>query len=307
MDLNQLNTFLQVADLGSLSKAADRLHIAQPALSRQIRLLEAELRVSLFVRHGRGMKLTEPGKRLHARAAGILRQVDDARMEMAQEASIVRGHVVLGLPPTVGSLFTTRVVQRLLALYPHVTLRIVQAFSGYLLEWLQRGEIDTAVVCNYPPAASIRFSPLLIENLYLVTSEKKQIAPCEVVTFAQAAALRLVLPGPGQGIRQFIEAQAHLRGLALAVTVEADDFQILKDLVEQRIGATILPLFAVHEEVLAGRLYAVPIIDPPLMCELMLAESLTHPPSSAAQRFGVVLREEVIEMVRTGIWEGELG
>jgi LysR family nitrogen assimilation transcriptional regulator len=311
MDLRQLNTFLQVAELGSLSRAADRLRIAQPALSRQIRMLEEELRVALFTRHGRGMVLTAPGEMLRARAAAILRQVEDARTDLIHEAGAVRGRVVFGMPPTVGGVLATRLIERMLTLYPEVRLRAVQAFSGYLLEWLQGGEIDIAVVYGTVPIASVRVSPLLIENLAFVTPAPTPPAlpppgTHPPATFADIAAHRLVLPGPQHGLRRLIEDEARGRGLALDIAVEADDLQVIKELVLRRLGATVLPFAAVHAEVAAGSMHAVPIIDPHLSRKLVVAEPLGRPTSNAVRRFGEVLRAEVSDMVRTGVWDGTL-
>jgi len=306
MDLRQLNTFIQVADLGSLSRAADRLRIAQPALSRQIRLLEEELAVPLFTRHGRGMVLTEAGERLRARASGILRQVEDTRTDIMQEAGAVRGRVVFGMPPTVGSILATRLIERFLAQYPDVTLRVVQAFSGYLLDWLYSGELDIAVVYGGDAAASVRFSPLLVENLHYVGAAEAGLTPHHAVSFADVTAGRLILPGPQHGLRQLVEAEARRCGHGLQVAVEADDLQILKELAMRGIGATILPLAAVHEEVRAGRLCAAPIIDPHMSRKLVVAEPLGRQLSNAVRRFGEVLRDEVSTMVQAGVWDGQL-
>lgn len=306
MDLRQLNTFLQVAELGSLSKAADRLRIAQPALSRQIRMLEAELKVALFARHGRGMALTPAGETLRARAAGILRQVEDTRADLIQDQGAVRGRVVFGMPPTVGAVVATRLVERFLAAHPEVTLRVVQAFSGYLLEWLQGGEIDVAVVYAGAAAAGVRTSPLLVENLCFVTPAARALPPHHAVAFADVVGERLVLPGPQHGLRQIIEAEARRRGLPLQVVVEADDLPVLKELALKGLGCTILPRAAVHAEVSAGRLCAAPIIEPHLSRKLVVAEPLGRRPSNAVRRFAAALREEVGMMVRAGLWDGQL-
>ena len=106
MDIRQLRTFVHVAELGSFSKAADRLHIAQPALSRQIRLLESELKAALFIRHGRGVRLTDAGTLFLDRASGILRQIEQARADVAAEAGDVSGEVSIGVPPSVGIVLT---------------------------------------------------------------------------------------------------------------------------------------------------------------------------------------------------------
>jgi LysR family transcriptional regulator, nitrogen assimilation regulatory protein len=306
MDLRQLNTFLQVAELGSLSKAADRLRIAQPALSRQIRLLEDELKLTLFTRHGRGMVLTLAGEMLQSRAGSILRQVEETRCDLMQEAGAVRGHVVFGMPPTVGAVLATRLIERFLTAYPDVTLRCVQAFSGYLLEWLQGGEIDIAVVYGREPAAGVRFSPLLIENLCFLVSATAALPEHYAVAFADVLETRLILPGPQHGLRKLIDAEARRLGRSLAVGVEADDLQVLKELVAKGLGSTVLPPSAVHGDVAAGQLCACPVIDPHLSRKLVLAEPLGRQRSNAVRRFGDMLRNEVAEMVRTGTWGGQL-
>ena len=306
MDLRQLNTFLQVAELGSLGKAAGRLRIAQPALSRQIRLLEDELKIALFTRHGRGMVLTGAGEMLRARAGSILRQVDETRADLIHEAGAVRGRVVFGLPPTVGGVLATRLIERVLTAYPEVTLRVVQAFSGYLLEWLHGGEIDIAVVYGGPATAGIRLSPLLIERLHVVAASDGSGASSGPVPFDAVAERRLILPGPQHGLRRLIEDAARERGVSLNVAVEADDLQVLKDLALKGLGATVLPLGTVHGDVAAGRLHAAPITAPDLSRKLVIAQALARPVSNALRRFDAVLCEEVTEMVHSGIWDGQL-
>lgn len=306
MDLRQLNTFMQVAELGSLSKASDRLRIAQPALSRQIRLLEEELKVPLFTRHGRGMVLTHTGELLRARIGGILRQIEETRADLMVEAGAVRGQVILGVPPTVGDVLATRLVERFAQLHPEVRLRVVTAFSGYLLEWLHAGEIDIAVVYGAEQAANIRFVPLLVESLYFVTAVEEAQGPHHAIPFDEMAARRLILPSPQHGLRILVEKAAQRRGVSLNIPVEADALQVLKGLVGRRLGGTILPMAAVHQEVAAGLLAASPVVDPHLSRKLVLARPLGRPASMAVQRFEQVLGEEVAAMVGEGVWEGQL-
>ncbi len=306
MDLRQLNTFLQVAELGSLSRAADRLRIAQPALSRQMRLLEAELKVPLFDRHGRGMALTPAGEKLRARAGSILRQLEEARADLAEEAGTVRGRVVFGMPTTLVDILGTRLVERFLSLHPEVELRAIPAFSGYLLDWLHAGEVDIAVLYGSEAQASTRLSPLLVENLCLVTPPGEAPAPDHAVPFTALGARRLILPGPQHGLRRLLERAARRQGMKLAVAVEADALQMLKGLVGRGLGSTVLPLAAVHEEVREGRLGAAPIAAPTLSRQLAVALPMGRPASRAVRRFEEVLRAEVAAMVRGGIWEGRL-
>jgi DNA-binding transcriptional LysR family regulator len=156
MDFRQLKTFSCVAELGSLSKASDTLRIAQPALSRQIKLLEHELRAELFTRNGRGMVLTEAGRLLLARTSGIVRQIDQIRDDIQSQAGAPSGRVVLGLVPTVSCVLSARLARRTVETYPGISLCIVESYSGHLLEWLHRGEMDLAVI--YGPSADLHLS-----------------------------------------------------------------------------------------------------------------------------------------------------
>jgi DNA-binding transcriptional LysR family regulator len=306
MDLRQLTTFLQVAELGSLSRASDRLRIAQPALSRQMRLLEEDIGAKLFNRHGRGMALTAAGELLRHRAAGILRQLEETRTELMAEVGAVRGRVTFGLTPTVGAVLSTRLIERVLMTYPEVTLRVVQGFSGYLIDWLRNGEVDIAVIYGAGASAGVRQSPLLVESLYVVTPAGTNLSPHHALAFAEVTRERLVLPGPSHGLRKLVQAEAEARGLTLRIVVEADDLGVLKELALKGFAWTVLPLAAVHDEVAAGRLCAAPIIEPHLSRRLAIAEPLGRPASVAVARFADLLRDEVTAMVRAGVWNGQL-
>src|SRR6202171_2661341 len=155
MDLKQLRTFRAVAELGSLSKAADRLRAAQPALSRHIKLLEHELRVELFIRNGRGMLLTSAGRILLDRTTGLVRQIEQVRDDIQSANGRPSGRVILGLVPTVSAVFSGRVALRVITDFPDVSLRIVESYGGHLVEGVDRGEMDLAI--TYGPAGGLRF------------------------------------------------------------------------------------------------------------------------------------------------------
>ena len=138
MDLKQLRTFIMVAESGSLSSASDRLRLAQPALSRQIKLLEDEIGFDLFIRSGRGMQLTEHGGVLLSRVAGLIKQLDDSIQDVRSLLAEPTGHVVLGCIPTASHVVAGRIAVRVAAELPQVSLRIVEGYAGHLIDWLQQ-------------------------------------------------------------------------------------------------------------------------------------------------------------------------
>jgi LysR family transcriptional regulator, nitrogen assimilation regulatory protein len=302
MDLRQLKTFVHVAELGSLSKAAERLSIAQPALSRQMRLLEDELKAPLFTRHGRGMALTASGALLFERAVEILRAIETTRSDVAADAGIVKGRVALGTPPTVGEAFAVRLVERFLAVHPGVKVRIVPAFSGYLMDWLQRGEIDLALMYEPDQRVPLKLEPLIAEPLYAVSLPRGGRRAARPLALAKALEGRLILPGPQHGLRKLIERIASRLDRSLNVVVEADSLELMKELVARGLGTTILPQASVAHEVALGRLAATSLVRPGLERKIVVAEALGRQSSRAARLFREALVAEVVAMVQSRQW-----
>lgn len=293
MDFRQLNTFIHVARLGSLSKASERLHTAQPALSRQIRLLEESLGVPLFERHGRGMTLTEAGQHLLKRVLSIMRQLDDTRAEVAERGESIRGRVCLGVPPTVGDVLAAPLIQKFHTRYPGVALRVVPAFSGYLIDFLHRGEVDLAIIYGIDRRPDVGLAPLIEEQLFLVGPPEAALGRDKPISLTRVAQHKLVLPSPQHGLRVLIEDAARRRDLRLTVPIEADALQTIKDLVMRSMGYTILPLASVRQEMEMGKLTASPVTQPRLARTLVLAQPLGRPMSQAVRFFAEMLMEEV--------------
>jgi len=304
MDVAQLRTLLCVAELGSLSKAAERLRVAQPALSRQVRLLEEELRAPLFVRHGRGMTPTEAGTKVLARAALVMRQLEEIQAEVVTDRSHLSGQVILGIPPTVMEIITVPLTRAFQAEFPRVRLRFVSAFGGYLLEWLERGDIDLAVLYDPQPVRGLRTEPLMVENLFAVGSPAHDYSLQDGVPLIRVAKERLFLPSARHGLRKLVDKAARDLPISIDVKLEVDSLSALKDLVLAGMGTTILPLASVYADVKAGRLTAGPVFDPPLTRRLVLAYSAARPIPSAAKELGRAVVRQVHALVDSGVWAG---
>ncbi|MNM34494.1 HTH-type transcriptional regulator CynR [compost metagenome] len=306
MDVVQLKTLIHVAELGSLSKASDRLHIAQPALSRQIRQLEKELGVYLFDRHGRGMEITEAGLDVLEHATRIMDELEAIRSSVAGGRSAFRGMVAIGTTPTIAEIVTVPLVKRIRDTHPDLSIRFSSAFSGYLLDWLQRGELELAISYDPQPLHTLRIEPVMMENLVLVGSRDAGLHLEKAVTFSELANEQLVLPSPRHGLRKIMDECAYERGFKIVTSVEADSFGAMIDLVRHGFGYTALPLASIYAHLKDGTLSAAPLIEPTPMRKLVLVSPADRHVSPATRYVGETFVEIASELVSQGIWAGHM-
>jgi DNA-binding transcriptional LysR family regulator len=305
MDFRQLRTFSCVAELGSLSKASDTLRVAQPALSRQIKLLEHELRATLFTRNGRGMVLTDAGRLLLARTSGIVRQIDQIRDDIQSAQGPPSGYVVLGLVPTVSCVLSARFARRCVETFPGISLRIVESYSGHLVEWLHRGEMNLAILYGRSADLHLTVQSLGRDSIVAVGPRGCGLARKKSIDIGWLLRQRLVLPSHSHGLRALIEHAAAQRRIKLNVQLEADSFRVLTSLVEEGLGFALLPPSSVHGEVADGRLETA-AVSKPMTRELIIASPIDRPVSTATVAVTALLREEVAACRKEGIWDIKL-
>ena len=301
MELRQLRYFVGVTETGSLLKASARLHVAQPALGQQITALEEELGARLFDRSSRGMQLTEAGKLFLPHAQVVLVDVERARMAVRASTAVVCGEVAIGLPTTVSLIATTPILQTCRERLPQVKLKIVEAYSGFLREWLLSGRLDVALLFGDTTDVTLARRPLLEDRLALVTSPRNGPLP-NTLPIEALADWPLVLPGREHGLRRIIDEACAPHGLQLHVVAEIESLPSVKKAVQARVASTILPLGAVAEEVGAGQLCAAAIASPLMARRVICATNLTRPPTLAAAAVIEMVQEVVREMVTSGAW-----
>lgn len=306
MDIVRLKTLIHVAELGSLSKAASRLHIAQPALSRQIRHLEEELGVELFERHGRGMVVTELGLQIVEHASRILEEIESIRATASGGSSSLWGSVTIGATPTVAEIVTVPLVRKIRELHPNLAVRFSSAFSGYLLDWLQSGELDLAFSYDPQPRHTLRIQPVMMENLVLVGPPGAGLSLDRPVTFASLQDQQVVIPSTRHSLRAIVEDCARQAGIKLNCNVEADSFAAMIDLVREGFGLTILPQAPIYSQVQAGTLSAAPLIEPQPSRKLVLVYPADRKVSPAAKYVGQAFIELTEDLVARNIWAGHM-
>jgi LysR family transcriptional regulator, nitrogen assimilation regulatory protein len=244
VDLKQIEYFVRVAELGSFTRASSALNIAQPALSRQVRLLEVELRQNLLVRNGRGATPTEAGKLLLEHGRGILHQVDRAREELGRVRGALAGRVAIGMPPSIAKVLTVPLSRDFRARLPHAALSISEGLSFAMQESLINGRLDIALLYGAVATPGLEITPLLEEDLYLVQRQASR-KTMQSVTLKEIAALPLIIPTRPNAIRMLVEAEMATINCHPTIALEIDGVPAILDLVLDGAGCAVLSKNAV--------------------------------------------------------------
>jgi LysR family nitrogen assimilation transcriptional regulator len=268
LDPAQLQTFLHVVDTGALSRAARRAHLSQPALSRQIRLLEDSLGAELFERTGRGMRLTAAGRRLEPRARALVAELLGLEGEF-KEAPVI-GLARLGISPSIGMAWTAGLVRAFTARYPGVQLRVSVLLSGAMGPLVSRGSTDLGILYTPLPRVPLRTAELWQEPSFFVCRRDHPHAACSSVTARQALSEPLLVPSSQFGVRAALEQQADNVGATLNVALEVDSMQLALELARQGAGSLILTERALPDGA-ARKLRAVRIHRPSILRTALLA------------------------------------
>jgi DNA-binding transcriptional LysR family regulator len=306
MELRQLRYFLKVADLGSISKAAGQLSIAQSAVSHQVSALEHSLQARLFIRRSSGVELTEAGRLLYRHAQTIGRQVQSAADDVGAAGGSPTGAVSVGLPAAVLHLLGMPLLGAVLARHPGIALRLVDGTSALLEEFALNGRLDMAVLFLSEPAKGLEVRPLLDEDLYYVAAADAPWAARlgRVASLDETSRLPLVVPGPGNSMRRVVEGAFAREGLTLAPIAELDSLTLLKDCAVGGLAGTFLPRSVVSAEEDAGTLTVRPVLHGPLSRTVAVCTFDSGAMSLAAEAVFAMLQEQVGLLVRSGAWRG---
>ena len=301
MDLRQLEYFVRVAELGSFTRAAAELDIAQPALSRQVRLLEVELRQTLLVRNGRGAVPTEAGKTLLEHGRGILHQVQRAREDLGRLRGGLSGRVAVGLPNSVARVMAVQLTRAFREAMPDARLSISEGLSGGLQEGLASGRLDIVVLYNAQPSRELDITPLIEEDLLLVRARPPGLhedPPPGPVSLEDVARIPLVIPSRPNAIRGHVESELAKAGLRPGIALEIDGVNAILDLVRDGAGGAILSRNALLNSPRPGAYTAQQIGRPPLRIPLSLATSLQRP-ATPVQKATLELIREILPRLMT--------
>lgn len=257
-----LAQFLAVCRLGSLSAAAKELHVAQPALSKQIAILEHSLDVQLFKRHSRGVTLTEAGALLRVDAAEIIRKIDSLKENLHGRGTHVSGEVSVAIITSLAPSIAVDVYQRVDQDYPGIKLNITAMPSDVVSSTLLRQEVDLAILPNaatdLPKAHSV---PLLEEDFFLM-GPPGLVSPTPTVAFHTIGGRPLALPRSGHDMRRRIEEVARNAGTTLNVKYESENINLLGALIGAGLACGIQPISYWLGQIASAKLVTQKIISP---------------------------------------------
>lgn len=300
MDLKQLSNLIHVVELQSFSKAAAFLRIAQPALSRQVKALEDELGVLLLERHGWGVTATAEGLILVEHARKLLRGLQEAREAVLALQAEPQGEVTLGVPTSVGAALVPELIQQFRRAFPKVSLRLVEAFSASVHEWLLAGRLDLAILYETRETSAIGAKPLLTEAM-VVIGDAARFRPDQALGLDDVARLPLILPGRPHRLRLLVDQAMAEARLDSRPEIEVDALTVIKELCRRGEGVTILPYSAVQAEVAAG-LLSTARLHPGISRTLVVGERPDRRGTPAMAALEAELRRMVAEQAERMRW-----
>jgi LysR family nitrogen assimilation transcriptional regulator len=296
MNLRRLKYFIKIVDIGSLTQAADVLHIAQPALSQQLATLEGEFRQQLLVRTKRGVTPTEAGKALYRHAQIILRQLEQAQSDVTHSGQALRGQVSIGLAPgTAASALSLPLLKTIRARHPGILLYLNENFGTTLSELVMNGRMDMAVLYGTKTVHGLSFLPLLKEDLYLVSPAQVPL-PDGPIELARLVNTELLLPRPYNVVRKLVDEAFVGIHSAPTVVAEIESASTLVAALSDGLGSTILPVSAARLVTASCHGRMSRIIEPAIEASLCLCMSDHLPLSEPAQAVKDILMELVADL-----------
>ncbi|MEJ8474250.1 nitrogen assimilation transcriptional regulator NAC [Roseibium algae] len=292
MDIRRLHAFVKIVDIGSITRASSILHIAQPALSQQIAALEAHFGKALLLRSKRGVTPTEAGKLLYRHSLQILKQMDQAQIDIVDSSEDISGSVSVALAPlSLGTLLASRLMQSVRDRHPGIILHINENVGAVISEMVMMGKVDIALIYEPGEIPGLAFEPVLSEELYYIGT-KIEAADGNEIAFSDAVGLPLILPSRMHTVRKVIDTALTRVGLSASVVAETESISLMIDAIRNGIANSILPFSAataIGAQVQGAHIYR--ITQPNMKTHMSLCVSGQLPMSEPATAVNSILSE----------------
>jgi LysR family nitrogen assimilation transcriptional regulator len=300
MDLRQLRYFVAIVQAGSLSRAADQLHVAQSAVSHHLNSLESEFDRQLVTRGPKGIIVTDAGAVLYQHAEAILRHVESAKQAAMSTLNGPSGRVSIGLPTAFAPLLSYKLFMRVRKAFPQILLHVADSNSALLRERLLNGRVDIALLFTNQPERGLAVESLVMEELFYVTADP-DTSP---ITLADAARRPLLVSGPNSSSRRIVQRIFDERGLSATWIGEIDTVSALRCAIASGVGNSILPSCNVYDGQQKPVLNLRRFADAELVRPVALCFSEVGQRTPAVDAVALTLKSLVRELVESGTWQG---
>lgn len=240
--------FVKVAKKQHVTQASEELHVAQSAVSRQIRQLEQELGVTLFVQKGRNLQITPVGKLFLTRIEGILGELDRAVVEVQEFLDPTRGEIRIGFPHSLGIALLPTVVAKFRKIYPEVKFRLRQGTYAHLIRDILEGEIDLSFISPFPESHNyVSGELLLVEELFGILPENHELAGEEIIRLEQLKEEQFVMFSDAYSLRSIVLQACKKAGFVPKIGFEGEETDTIRGLVAAGMGVSLMPEMALKE------------------------------------------------------------
>jgi LysR family transcriptional regulator, nitrogen assimilation regulatory protein len=301
VDIRQLRSCIAIAEAGSFSEAARRMHIAQPALSERIAELEQALGVTLFDRNRRGATLTETGRQFVEQARRILLDVSTLKANMLAASHANQPKIRIGISPTLASLLIPKIFELCRQISPLVEISLIEGMTGDLALLLAQGEVDCAIGHGFLASPAVMVYPMAIEPLCAIYKLENSPPP-QSISFEQVIRTPLLLPQRALALRALVEQHAAKVGHQLRYAGDVDTLTGMIAAAEVGAGLAILPHVALYGLRTSDQLAVVLISNPPVERTVSIAASIVSANSSLARVLALALQPTAKQLIEQGLW-----
>lgn len=305
MNFRRIRQFIIVAELGSLSAAAQRLNMVQPALSQSIKKLEENIGKTLFRRSRKGMELNESGRLFLKHAYGIVNQYSRAREDLADLDETPRGQVSVAMVASALSVISVPLCRAVQERYPDIILNLDEGLAANIRHGFEAGWYDFLVSYSDEQHDGVEVEPLMDEELFLIASASSKLAQHnEAINFSELKHYELIVPQNQHGVTQLIDKHADMVGIKINRAQFAAPLHTTIQLIEMGLGYSVLPWSAIHRKVAEKRLIARNIVQPQIKRTVNLFYPASKPMTRASRVVSELIKKTMSNANADGTWPG---
>lgn len=301
MNLRQLTYFVRIFELRNMTRAAESLHVVQPALSHQIAQLESSVGAELFVRNSKGMEPTAKGKILYRQVTTILRELNAIPNMLSREENLIGGTVSVGMPSSAARMLAVPLIRATRERYPAIDLEIVDMPSADLTLMVQQGRVDISLSPDQEEVSSLSITPLIVEELLVLAHPSVQL-PADNLTMTDLVNVPLILARPPNKLRMRVDYAFMSARLEYKLLAQVSTSAIALPVIREELAAAILPYSAAYREIHAGTIkyyHLAPLISR----EISLCTSRTAMNHPARFAIMTLIQSLTKKLITGGIWK----